>query len=132
MLEPVSRKWKPELREIAWWGNPGAWGYGRTALALRHRFLEGLPEGVALEAQPEYQNVVPQYTWVLSDKPDGIGLDRAVVESNLEVDLPDTSDLFSMPFGKGRLVLNTLHIAERLNSDPAADRILKNIINTMN
>jgi hypothetical protein len=26
LLEPVSGKWKPELRKIDWWGSPGAWG----------------------------------------------------------------------------------------------------------
>lgn len=131
LLEPVAQNWKPELREISWWGNPGAWGYGRTALALRHSYLNGLPQAVALEAQPVYQRVAPQYTWVLTGKPEALPLDRAVVESNLEVDMPYTSDLFAMPFGEGRIVLTTLHIAEHLNADPAADRILENVIDSL-
>lgn len=59
LMEPVISDWKPELREISWWGSPGAWGYSRTALALQHSFLEGLPQAVALEAQPAYQRVAP-------------------------------------------------------------------------
>jgi hypothetical protein len=128
LLQPLSGGWKPELRRISWWGSPGAWGYSRTALALNHPFLDGLPQAVPLEAQPVYQRVAPEFTWLLSGQPQDLSLDRAVVESSLHVDLPYTSDLFSVPCGQGTLVLNTLRIAEHLGSDPAADHILENIL----
>jgi hypothetical protein len=54
-----------------------------------------------------------------------------VVEFSLAVDAPYTSDLFSVSYGQGTLVLNTLHLAEHLDIDPAADRILENIIRTL-
>ena len=130
-LQRVSGSWKPELRTISWWGRPGAWGYSRTALALKHPFLSGLPQAVPLEAQPVYQRIAPKFTWLLSGQPDGIVLDRAIVESALHVDLPYTTDLASIPFGKGSLILNTLRIVENLGADPAADRILENILTNL-
>ncbi len=128
LLKPVSGRWKPELRAISWWGTPGAWGYSRTALALQHPFLEGLPQAVALEAQPAYQQIAPQYTWVLDGQPQLTQVRHAVVESNLAVDGPYTTDLCTVSWGKGTLVLNTLHLGKNLGSDPAADRILENIL----
>jgi hypothetical protein len=119
--------WRPELRQIGWWGAPGAWGYGRTALALQHPFLASLPQGVALEAQPEYQRVAPRFTWTMQGRPQGLDIQHAVMESNVEVDTPYTSDLFQIPCGDGILVLTSLQIAPGLNVDPASDRILENI-----
>jgi hypothetical protein len=130
-LQPLAAGWKPELRTISWWGRPGSWGYARTALALNHPFLDGLPQAVALEAQPVYQRIAPKFTWVLSGQPEDIILDRAVVESCLHVDIPYTTDLVSIPFGNGSLILNTLRIVENLGADPAADRILENILTNL-
>jgi hypothetical protein len=127
-MEPIHGDWKPELRKISWWGQPGAWGYGRAALALEHPFLEGLPQGVPLEAQPAYQRIAPAHTWVLSEKPQEVSVDAAVLESCVHVDLPFTADLFSLRWGEGTMVLNTLYLVEYLNTDPAADRILENIL----
>lgn len=131
LMKTVIGGWKPELREISWWGTPGAWGYSRTALALQHPFLEGLPQAVALEAQPAYQRVAPEYTWFLASVPELANIDTAVVESSLHVDAPYTADLLSVTSGEGRIVLNTLHLAENLDTDPAADRILENILLTL-
>jgi hypothetical protein len=131
LMPPLIGGWKPELREIYWWGSPGAWGYSRTALALRHPFLEGLPQAVALEAQPAYQRVAPKYTWALTALPELAEIDSAVVESSLHVDAPYTADLFSVISGNGKFVLNTLHLAENLNVDPASDRILENIVRNL-
>jgi hypothetical protein len=131
LLEPISGEWKPELRLIEWWGSPGAWGYSRAALALKHPFLEGLPQAVALEAQPAYQRVAPRFTWLMTGQPELVQVERAVVEFSLGVDAPYTSDLLSVSWGKGSLVLNTLHLAEHLDEDPAADRILQNILQTL-
>jgi hypothetical protein len=128
LLEPVSGGWKPELRKIDWWGSPGAWGYARTALALEDEFLKGLPQGNALEAQPAYQRVAPQYTWVMNDQPQGLQIRHAVREFNLALDMPYTSDLLSLAVGQGTLVLTSLRLAEHLDQDPAADRILENIL----
>jgi hypothetical protein len=131
LLEPISGEWKPELRMIDWWGSPGAWGYSRAALALQHPYLDGLPQSVALEAQPAYQRVAPRFTWVMTGQPELAQVDRAVVEFSLGVDAPYTSDLFSVSWGKGTLVLNSLHLAEHLDDDPAADRIVQNIITAL-
>jgi hypothetical protein len=128
LLEPLNGSWKPELRKIDWWGAPSAWGYTRTALALRHAYLDGLPQGKALEAQPEYQRVAPAHTWVMNDPPSSIGIGHAVRESSLAVDMAYSSDLFSVTVGSGQLILNSLRIAQYLNRDPAADRILENIL----
>jgi hypothetical protein len=128
MLDPLEGEWKPELRKIEWWGAPSAWGYTRTALALQHSYLAGLPQGMALEAQPEYQRVAPVYTWILKNPPQAVNLSHAVMESSLAVDMPYSSDLFCVKIGKGRLVLTSLRIAQNLGRDPAADLILENII----
>jgi hypothetical protein len=128
LLEPVSGKWKPELRKIDWWGAPGAWGYGRTALALEHAYLTGLPQGKAFEAQPAYQRIAPGYTWLVDGQPSDLLIRHAVRESNLAVDIPYPSDLCSMTAGSGKLVLTTLRIGEQLSKDPAADTILENIL----
>jgi hypothetical protein len=128
LLEPVSGKWKPELRKIDWWGTPGAWGYGRTALALQHSYLAGLPQGKAFEPQPVYQRIAPAYTWLMNDQPPDLQIRHAVRESNLAVYVPYTSDLFSIPTGSGTLVLTSLRVGDHLNEDPAADKILENIL----
>lgn len=128
LLEPVSGKWKPELRKIDWWGSPSAWGYTRTALALQHDYLAGLPQGKALESQPVYQRIAPGFTWLLNDQPPALQIQHAVRESSLAVDMPYTSDLFSVSSGLGTLVLTSLRIAQYLNQDPAADTILENVV----
>lgn len=128
LLEPLAGNWKPELRKIDWWGAPSAWGYTRTPLALKHDFLAGLPQAKALEAQPEYQRVAPAYTWVMGNPPSSIAVSHAVRESSLAVDMPYSSDLFSVAVGSGAIVLNTLRILPHLQRDPAADRILENIL----
>ena len=38
------------------------------------------------------------------------------------------SDLVSVPYGKGRMLLSTLHVAEHLGKDPVADKLLYNIV----
>jgi hypothetical protein len=128
LLEPLAGSWKPELRKIDWWGAPSAWGYTRTPLALQHAYLKGLPQAKALEAQPEYQRVAPAYTWVMGDVPPSIRISHAVRESSLAVDMPYSSDLFSVTVGSGAIVLNTLRITQYLHRDPAADLILENIV----
>jgi hypothetical protein len=128
LLEPVSGKWKPELRKIDWWGSPSAWGYTRTALALQHEYLAGLPQGKALESQPVYQRIAPGFTWLVNDQPPALQIQHAVRESSLAVDMPYTSDLFSVSSGLGTLVLTSLRIAQYLNQDPAADTILENVV----
>ena len=128
LLEPLAGTWKPELRKIDWWGAPSAWGYTRTPLALQHAYLGGLPQAKALEAQPEYQNVAPAYTWVMGDVPSSVRISHAVRESSLAVDMPYSSDLFSVTVGSGAIVLNTLRISQYLHRDPAADLILENIV----
>ncbi len=128
LLEPLAGNWKPELRKIDWWGAPSAWGYTRTPLALQHAYLAGLPQAKALEAQPEYQRVAPAYTWVMGDVPSSIRISHAVLESSLAVDMPYSSDLFSVAIGSGAIVLNTLRIGPSLHRDPAADLILENIV----
>jgi hypothetical protein len=131
LMKPLIGGWKPELREISWWGSPGAWGYSRTALALNHRFLEGLPQAVALEAQPAYQRAAPTHTWAVNGVPKLAGIDCAVIEGSLNVDAPYTADLFAVSSGKGIIALTTLHLAENLDIDPASDRILENIIRSL-
>ncbi len=131
LLEALSEGWKPELRRIDWWGAPSAWGYTRTALALQHPYLAGLPQAKALEAQPEYQRVAPANTWLMNDPPSSIRINHAVRESSLAVDLPYCSDLFTVSVGSGQLVLNSLRIAQFLGRDPAADILLENILSEL-
>lgn len=128
LLEPVAGSWKPELREIGWWGAPGAWGYSRAPLALQHDFLEGLPQAKPLEAQPAYQRVAPRFTWLMNGAPLGLRATHAVREANLAVDMPYSSDLMSISVGSGTLVLTSLRIGEHLGQDPAADKIMENIL----
>ena len=127
-MPALAEDWKPELRKIDWWGAPSAWGYTRTALALQHPFLAGLPQAKPLEAQPEYQRVAPVFTWVMNRPPSSTNISHAVRESSLAVDMPYSSDLFSASIGSGHLVLNTLRIAQYLGRDPGADIVLENII----
>ena len=127
-MPALAEDWKPELRKIDWWGAPSAWGYTRTALALQHPFLAGLPQSKPLEAQPEYQRLAPVFTWVMNRPPSSTKVHHAVRESSLAVDMPYSSDLFSASIGSGNLVLNTLRIAQYLGRDPSADIVLENII----
>jgi hypothetical protein len=67
----------------------------------------------------------------MQGRPQDLDVRHAVMESNVAVDTPYTSDLFSLPLGAGRLVLTSLRIVPGLNTDPAADRILENIVSEL-
>ena len=64
----------------------------------------------------------------MNDQPQGLQIRHAVREFNLALDMPYTSDLLSLAVGQGTLVLTSLRLAEHLDQDPAADRILENIL----
>jgi hypothetical protein len=64
----------------------------------------------------------------MGDVPSSSRISHAVRESSLAVDMPYSSDLFSVSVGSGTIVLNTLRIVPFLHSDPAADLILENIV----
>jgi hypothetical protein len=51
----------------------------------------------------------------MTGQPELIRVKRAVVEFSLGVDAPYTADLLSVSWGRGTLVLNTLHVAEHLD-----------------
>ena len=127
-MPALAEDWKPELRKIDWWGAPSAWGYTRTALALQHPFLAGLPQAKPLEAQPEYQRLAPVFTWVMNRPPASTLIRHAVRESSVAIDMPYSSDLFSASIGSGQLVLNSLKIVQHLGHDPGADILLENLL----
>jgi hypothetical protein len=99
------------------------WLYLKDEWAKRHPIFEGLPSGGLMD-YAYYREIIPDLVWQGQDPPSEAvaGAIKASqdYDSGLMVSVHD--------WGAGRLVLNTLRIRENLSGNPAAERLLRNML----
>lgn len=102
-------------------------GYYRgDTFAVNHPVFEGLPAGGILD-YTVFRNIITQ---------GGIGLKTSTVPSELivggiraQVGYGSVVQMAEFRFGAGRFFFNTLRIRENLGKDPAAELLLRNLLN---
>lgn len=103
------------------------WLYHREDVAKRHPIFKGL-QGAGLLDWDYYGQIIPQYLFEGQDTPD----DVAAAAFAVGYTSPDgyASGLISGTYrlGAGCFIVNTLRILEYLDKNPAADRLLLNMI----
>ena len=108
----------------------GNWVSNNHAIVPKHPYFDGLPSKCFMGQL--YANVVPMKTIMgLSEKPIVSSISWTIDRSYLGVkEAWWGSDLTRIPHGKGAIVLSTLAIVPNLDTDPVADILLKNIVNS--
>ena len=123
------------------------WGYGGMRYATKHPLLDGLPTGVAIGETDVYARVCAVDSWQIHqcgisdgtiietiplESPcnciEKLGCDMVIFWANSEWPKWYGSDLMSVKYGKGNIILTTLNLIPNLNLDPATDFIVYNII----
>lgn len=99
------------------------WLYHADQWARPHPIFAGLPTGLLDYAY--YRELIPDRTWVGLDPP----AEAVAGAINASIDYSSGLLVAVYPMGAGRFVLNTLPLRENLGKHPAAERILRNLIN---
>jgi hypothetical protein len=99
-----------------------SWLYHQDEWAKPHPIFEGLPTGLLDYAL--YRQLIPDVAWANQDAPA-----EAVCGAN-DASLNYASGLMLSvhQLGAGQFILNALRIRENLSVDPAADRLLVNLL----
>ena len=99
------------------------WFYVHDPWTTQHPIFEGLPAGGLMD-YTFYRSLISDVRWGDLDAP--AELAAASVNSSFTY---DSGTLVSVhQLGAGRFILNTLGICDRLGEDPAAERLLRNMI----
>jgi hypothetical protein len=114
--------WLPLANKGSLSGLP-RWLYLSDDWAKSHPIFEGLPCGGLMD-YTYYRHLLPNSGWVGQDLP------AEAVAGAIGTSLGYSSGLMVSvhSLGAGRLVLNTLRIRENLGADPAAERLLRNLL----
>lgn len=99
------------------------WLYLKDEWAKRHPIFEGLPSGGLMD-YTYYREIIPDLVWSGQDPP-GEAVAGAIKASQ---DYASGLLVAVYTLGKGRFVLNALHIRENLQTHPAAERLLRNML----
>jgi hypothetical protein len=99
-----------------------SWLYHKDEWAKPHPIFEGLPKGMM--DYEFYREIIPDVAWSGQDAPE----EAVCGANNASQDYSSGLMLSVHTFGRGRFILNTLRIFENLGKDPAADRLLLNLI----
>jgi len=118
---PAIDGWRPDPRLPRW-------GYGGMRYVTTHPIFAGLPTGCAIGETDVYARVCAADSFGIDDAPESVQLDWPVVYANSEALDPYRADVITLRYGKGRIVLTTMNLVPNLDEDPAADRIVLNII----
>jgi len=109
-------------------GNKGAlarmncWLYHKDEWAKPHPIFEGLPTGLLDYAL--YRQLIPDVAWTGQDAP----AEAVCGATDASLNYAGGLMLSVHQLGAGRFVLNALRIREHLGADPAADRLLVNLL----
>lgn len=99
-----------------------SWLYHKDEWAKPHPIFDGLPTGMLDYAL--YRQLIPDVAWTGQDAPA-----EAVCGANdASLNYAGGLMLSVHQLGAGRFILNALRIREHLGSDPAADRLLVNLL----
>ena len=101
-----------------------SWLYLKDEWAKQHPIFEGLPAGGLMDHQ-FYRELIPGTAWTGQDPPEE-AVAGAIKASQ---DYSSGLMLSIYQFGLGNFVLNTLLIRDNLDTHPAAERLLRNLLN---
>jgi len=112
----------------------GDWVYHKECVAKPHPVFDGLqPKGVM--NWEYYDQIIPHYVFDGQDTPDDIaavwfatGYNDGMLSEKFRTGYAAGLLFAGYHFGQGRFFINTLCILENLNVNPAADKMLMNII----
>lgn len=99
------------------------WLYLKDEWTKRHPIFEGLPAGGLMD-YTYYREIIPDDVWQGQDPP------AEAVAGAIKASQDYASGLMVSVYalGEGRFVLNTLRIRENLETHPAAERLLRNLL----
>ena len=103
--------------------NLPSWLYHKDEWAKKHPIFAGLPAGDLMD-YTFYRDIIPDAVWAGQDIP------AEVVAGAINTSIDYSAGLLVsvQSLGAGRFVLNTLQIREHLGQNPAADRLLMNML----
>ena len=101
----------------------GGWLYLKDEWTRRHPIFDGLPSGGLMD-YAVYRDVIPDAVYVFGEAPD------EVVAGAIKTSQDYDSGLMVSVHrhGRGRIIMSTLHLIDRVGTDPVAERILRNMI----
>ena len=117
--------------------NPGLlcksrnWAFRNQHVAKKHPYTDGLPLGVLWDNY--YDQVMPEFCFSEIQLPDEI-IAASITAPYVDFNSDEVHNYLSgismgiYNYGKGKLVLNTFHILDQLGKNPAADRLLLNML----
>ena len=104
------------------------WLYHKVCVANRHPVFDGL-QGPGIMDWDYYSPVIPREIFEGQDTPDEtIAAGFATGNSQFERGYGSSLLIAMYKSGKGRFILSTPYVLENLNTHPAADRLLVNLI----
>ncbi|MEJ7678131.1 MAG: hypothetical protein WKG06_09765 [Segetibacter sp.] len=120
---------KPERGWILASGEKGSlsniisWLYLKDEWAKKHPVFEGLPAGGLMDHQ-FYRELIAGTLWMGQDPP------KEAVAGAIKASQDYSSGLMVSvyAFGSGNFILNTLLIRDNLDTHPAAERLLRNLL----
>jgi hypothetical protein len=100
-----------------------SWLYHKDEWAKNHPIFAGLPAGDLLD-YIFYRDIIPDTAWVGQEPP------AEVVAGAINTSIDYSAGLLVCvhSLGAGRFILNTLQVRENLGQNPAADRLLVNML----
>jgi hypothetical protein len=105
-------------------GRLPSWLYHKDEWVKQHPIFDGLPSGGLMD-YTFYRDLVSDLAWVGLDPP------AEAVAGAVDASCGYSSGLLVAVYrlGKGTFILNTLPIRENLGRHPAAERLLRNMLN---
>jgi hypothetical protein len=114
--------WLPLASKGSLTGLP-SWLYHKDDWCRRHPIFDGAPCGELMD-YAYYREIIPDAAWVGQDAP------VEPVAGGINASQGYSSGLYLSVYelGAGRFILNTLRIRENLGGNPAAERLLRNML----
>jgi hypothetical protein len=104
----------------------GGWLYHKDEWAKQHPIFDGLQSGGMMD-YAVYRDIIPDLAFAGGEEPS-----EPIAGAN-DVSCGYSAGLMvaRYDFGEGRFILNTLNIQDNLGKDPAAERLLRNLLRYM-
>ena len=99
------------------------WLYLKDEWSKRHPIFEGLPSGGLMD-YTFYREIIPDLVWQGQDPP--AQAVAGAIKASQDYSSGLTVSVYDL--GAGRMVLSTLKIRENLSGNPAAERLLRNML----
>jgi hypothetical protein len=99
------------------------WLYLKDEWSKRHPIFDGMPSGGLMDYS-FYREIIPDLVWT-GQAPPAEAVAGAIKASQ---DYASGLMVSVNRFGEGRFILNTLRIRENLDGNPAAERLLRNLL----